>query len=110
MKIIDILDKIARGEEVPKKIYYENKTYFYDEEYKDYFDYDKNYGLIEDHIHNNYGIINSLNDEVEILEITIHNLETKNNNMIEKIDKEAGHSVVQIIDKINEIIDRFNNL
>ena len=105
MKIIDILNTIARGEEPPKKIIYKEQEYEYDENEKDYYYCDFSiYKLFDDRL-----ITKILNDEVEILEITIHNLETKKNNMIEKIDKDVGHSVVQIIDKINEIIDKVNN-
>ena len=68
MKIIDLLNKIANGQEVPKKIKYNLKTYFYDNEEQDYCDYDKTYGLVGDYLENNYGLHNCLNDEVEIIE------------------------------------------
>lgn len=36
MKVIDLLNKIANGEEVPEKIKFENVIYEYDKERKDY--------------------------------------------------------------------------
>ena len=62
MKIIDLLNKIANGEEVPKKIKYKNKKYKYDEGV-DYIDERGIYLLSNEPIN-----IAFLNDEVEILE------------------------------------------
>ena len=63
--IIDLLNKIANGEEPPKKIYYLEETFTYDEKSKDYYD-SENYGLFD-----SYVIPDILNDEVIILETTI---------------------------------------
>ena len=40
MKIIELLNKIANGEEVPKRIKYINSIWEYDKETKDYFNDD----------------------------------------------------------------------
>lgn len=72
MKIIDLLNKIANGEEIPKKIKYRKCIFEYEEKYKDYFT--KN-GIIPTTFDTN-GIFrnifldynNFLNDEVEIIE------------------------------------------
>jgi len=72
MKIIDLLNKIANGEEVPKKIKYRKCIFEYEEKYKDYFTKD---GIIPTTFDTN-GIFrniflnynNFLNDEVEILQ------------------------------------------
>ena len=61
MKVIDILNKIANGEEVPEKINYMGDIYTYDEEILDYYDNDD--VLLFD-THNNF----ILNEEVEIIE------------------------------------------
>ena len=60
MKIIDLLNKIANGEEVPKKINYDGKIYDYED--RDYFTSD--YGYLFDR----YNVSGMLNDEVEIIE------------------------------------------
>ena len=72
MKIIDILNKIANGEEPPKKIVYENCIYEYVDREEDYWD-KNNIGLFDEYV-----ISNILNDEVEILETTLN---TKNMNI-----------------------------
>ena len=98
MKIIELLDKIANGEEVPKKIRYCMTNFKYDT-------YTNEYLSIEDETNNGnisifkYIFTPNLNDEVEILE------EEK------KIPEKLGLTYLKdddrnnIIDKINEIID-----
>lgn len=68
IKIIDLLNKIANGEEVPKKIKYRGEIAEYDEELFDYWieNLFKNTGYLFEGIFVNYG--NKLNDEVEIIE------------------------------------------
>jgi hypothetical protein len=69
MKVIDLLNKIANGEEAPKKIKYDNTIYEYNEQYDyknelqiNYYSVDKG----EDFFNEVYCF--SLNDEVEIIE------------------------------------------
>ena len=72
LKIIDLLNKIAKKETLPKTIRYDyriwklgvTKTIITDEKYIDYLD-DLNYGLFESYCHD---FICILNDNVEILE------------------------------------------
>ena len=67
MKIIELLNKIANGEEMPEKIKFLGVEYIYnnrDREYKRYNSYSGNYyGLGED-----WRLDISLNDEVEVIE------------------------------------------
>ena len=106
IKVIDLLIKIANGEEVPKKIKWENIIYAYSEYDKDYLEYpfsnEEYKGLFDmrDNI-----LTQFLNDEVEIIE------ESKK---IEKIDfrtlntqKEKNRAMK---DTINKLIDEINNL
>lgn len=99
MKIIDILNKIANGEQPPKKIVFDNEVYEYDEEDGDY--RNNNYDALFDY----HEITDVLNDEVEILEITI-------TNKPDKIEKIANLYILdeEILNKINEIIDKVNEL
>jgi hypothetical protein len=69
MKIIELLNKIANGEEVPKKIKYKNNILYYDDDYTkeypptfNYYDEEGNNGLIEG------WLCQYINDEVEIIE------------------------------------------
>ena len=106
IKIIDLLNKIANNEEVPKKIKWENIIYAYSEYDKDYLEYpfsnEEYKGLFDmrDNI-----LTQFLNNEVEIIE------ESKK---IEKIDfrtlntqKEKNRAMK---DTINKLIDEINNL
>ena len=119
IRVIDLLNKIANNEEIPKKIKWENIIYAYSEYDKDYLEYpfrDEEYrGLFDmrDSI-----LTQFLNDEVEIIE------EPKK---IEKIKSNGDEFYSDYIDawisknktdayceflmnKINELIDKINNL
>ena len=63
MKVIDLLNKIANGEEVPKKIKYEKDTYIHIDNYC-YYCEDTNL-ILSDRIFAEYS---KLNDEIEIIE------------------------------------------
>ena len=99
IKVIDIMNKIANKEEVPKKLRYNFKTYFYDSEAQDYCDWDNTYGLFSDYLENNYGLSNCLNDEVEILE--------EEKKIPEKINLQKGikSELYELATTINSIID-----
>ena len=104
MKVIDLLNKIANGEEVPKYIIYNgyraNDKLTYDEETKDYYNEPEcSYGLFDD-------IHYKLNDEVEI--IKDKTLEDKKYIEHIKMQENELHNHLNIIDKINEIIDKIN--
>lgn len=73
MKVIDILNKIANGEEAPKKIKYCGKEYAYKVKDNEYVTTKKPYDVLGLAITWSY----HLNDEVELLEeeIDIENIE-----------------------------------
>ena len=108
MKIIDLLNKIANGEEVPEKIKYDNDIYEYREENREGICY------VEEDTYNNFLIdyVDSLNDEIEILE---------EDKKIEKVAICDDHIMWEygelynptkneeiLRNKINEIIDGLN--
>ena len=75
MKVIDLLNKIANGEEVPKKIKYciygeEYSTFAYDEKEQEYYNDGAGYLSVPNHC---------LNDEVEIIEETKEIIEESEN-------------------------------
>ena len=98
MKVIDLLNKIANGEEVSEKIYYDGNDY----KLVEYGETTKLYQCLSEP----YELINiktdRLNDEVEIIE---------EDKKIEKIDEEFFEAISSsyrdriMKDKINEIID-----
>lgn len=79
MKIIDLLNKIANGEEVPKKIKYEGDILEYDEDDKDYTGLSKTWsGVFFSWLFGKYATDKFINNEVEIIEdneIDIQNIE-----------------------------------
>lgn len=107
MKVIDLLNKIANDEIIPGKIKYNEKIYHYGNHYKWY--------LTDNLLEELFIDKNHLNDEIEIIEDTpkedkkIKKLKVYddminwccNGSPISDIEKD-------IIDKINEIIDRLN--
>lgn len=108
IKIIDLLNKIANGEEVPKKIKYEKDTYIHIDNYC-YYCEDANL-ILSDRIFAEYS---KLNDEVEIIE------EPKKLEKITVREKTLGFPngewTARNMDKafaikINELIDEINNL
>ena len=132
MKVIDLLNKIANNEEVPKKIKYNDYIYTAKGNAKEHF---VDYCSEEDEwCFNHYVRYENLNDEVEIIEdppkeeILINVCgtlftkseydelaETKEDKKIEKLEymhKENCENVPirieDILDKINEIINKVN--
>lgn len=102
MKIIDLLNKIANGEEMPKKIIFKYSTYQFDKIDKVYRNIKGNQQLEQD-----YMISNKLNDEVKIIEDK--KIEKLKNEDCFKDDR-YGYSINigNITNKINEIIDYIN--
>ena len=95
MKIIDLLNMIAEGKEVPKKIKLFDDIYIFDDYNAVYKNESTHCNLLD--VYNGY----VLNDKVEIIE--------DNGDKIEKII--IGNTKHEyIIEKINEIIDKINNM
>ena len=102
MRIIDLLNKIANGEEVPKKIKYKGHIYQY--QYKDikeaniinyYHSEETHHHLIDGGWHDI-----RLNDEIEIIE--------EEKKKPEKINI-YNYDEPDIMRKVNEIIDYLNS-
>ena len=121
MKIIDLLVKIANGEEVPKKIKYDDKIYYLNKDRVDLHAYQtsgntttRKLSLIIDNEYLN------LNDEVEIIEEdkTIEKLElVRGSDLTDKDMVLSKNALVELCKtlnnmnkKTNELIDEINNL
>ena len=103
IKVIDLLNMISKGEEVPKKIEYRNIKFLYDKNNKCYIV--ENYNEYNDllmELSNHKGT--DLNYEVEIIEE-----EKKIPEKLGKIDDNDGYidqnDVIKIAKKVDEIID-----
>lgn len=116
IKIIDLLNKIANVEEVPKKIKYENKILYYDDEDNDGNNYNATFNYYDEKGYDaliNGWIGQYINDEIEIIEES--NKIEKLNIELNKFDENkvncyrATNLECDIALKINEIIDYINN-
>lgn len=110
IKIIDLLSKIANGEEVPKRIKFKNIIYkfneschqYYEEGKRSYFSNKLKYdGNIEWEFYEDY-----LNDEVEIIE----DKEDINIQDIKEIDVELFNNQSDLEHKINDLIKAVKHL
>ena len=103
IKIIDLLNKIADGEEIPKKIKYNDDLYTHVDNYC-YFCEETNEILSQ----NIYAEFSRLNDEVEIIE---EEKEIRKMAFIYKVDDEMQNgNNERFRDFINELIDAVNEL
>lgn len=123
IKVIDLLNMIANGEEVPEKVKYQNEIWKYCKDLEDYLRPSK-----ETTLFTMYYIHRILNNEIEVIQ------EPKKIEKIEIYDKYTNHqnlhSYIEIYDdkddkikkfvvgavqremiiKLNEIIDRLNEM
>lgn len=103
MKVIDLLNKIANDEEVPYKIRIKDREYFYDKYSNWYF-----FGKTSEDMFIDKG---RLNEKVEIIEED-KKIEKLNYNNNDEFDIEGFtfdyEQKMQIVDKINEIINYIN--
>jgi hypothetical protein len=120
MKVIDLLNKIANGEKMPKKIIFRGYEYWYEENMEDYKNAQTEYSdyIIGSKFHHT----NWLNDEIEIIEedkkiekLDIRQEKNIKNNWKWVIYGEEHKYCIStpqkiIGDKINELIDEVNKL
>jgi len=111
MKIIDLLNKIANGEKVPKVIYFWEREYIYDEEYNCYMHQtgaNEFINLLDNDTDDSYYF---LNDEVEIIgenipvKIDQNDREWHYLHNTKKTTEEIADNLEHLRQKINEIID-----
>ena len=123
MKVIDLLNKIANGEGVPKKFTYKDYFWEYDKRNEMWFTYFTRCGEMKNYRFDRLFYLNKcLNDEVEVIEDKkIRKIKVNYSPDIEeKIFYEDGdkpnHCILGdagtelLINKINEIIDEINDL
>lgn len=107
MKIIDLLNKIANGEEVPKKIKWQGQIYEYSNFERFY--YQNGFSMYRDF----YTEGNCLNDEIEIIEEPkkIEKIPLPSIDEFKKMSAEERYVITaKEYDLLNELIDEINNL
>lgn len=107
MKVIDLMNKVANDEDMPRKIIYEDLEWKYRRDLDDYEYYDEERNWHEYLFENPFGKAYSelYNDEIEILD------HYEKNNKIEKVDTDfymTNDVAFFFANKINEIIDCIN--
>ena len=112
MKIIDLLNKIANGEEVPEKIKYDTKEMKYDHNKQDYLGYYSNgngewlFQYLFDKCRNTEHFIN---DEVEIIEeekkIPEKIKTLRHSCNFDRHEETLYENQVGLADKYNQLID-----
>ena len=113
MKVIDLLNKIANGEDVPEHIKIDNCNWNFIKSENNYYD-DKNYGYL------NWDYFvekNKLNDEVEIIEenkkvskIDQHDTQWHYYYTKKEITQQIEDNIEHLRQKVNQIIDELNKL
>lgn len=103
IKIINLLLKISNGEEVPKKIKYDEHIYKYVNRAEELYNYKRNDGKYLEDV---WMLTNILNDEVEIIEDT-----PKEDKKIRKLNCKYTSDVskLKVANKVDEIIELLNN-
>ena len=100
IRVIDLLNMISRGEELPKRIKYDDKIYYMvgNNDYENY-EYEETPTLLFA-----VGSTSYINDDIDILDE-----EDEEDKKIERMTASSTNSFNQaLVDKINEIIDYIN--
>ena len=104
MKVIDLLNKIANGEDTPDRFIYDGMLFErHLDNYYQHYDIGKTYSNIvqfTDEICSDYS---NLNDEVEIIEDT-----SKEDKKIDRVSLLDVNTDYKLKDILNEIIDKIN--
>lgn len=114
IRVIDLLNKIANGEEVPKKIRFEKAIFKYDKERKDYIHNIRDDGFVSEtllfrvmcthfmeELFNNTVEIIEEEPEIDIQGIDKIRIELDNNGIASKIINQLVQAVKQLDNKIN---------
>lgn len=119
MKIIDLLVKISKGEEVPKEIMFDTDRYYLNNNNH----YVRECGDFIQRLDIEYNLVGCLNDEVEIIEeekeIEISKMiineeflfsNSHSRNMRREDRRLLDNSFKEVSNKINELIDVINDM
>lgn len=111
IKVIELLNKIANGEEVPKKVMDEEKEWVYSEEFQDYI-------YIRDDLSNYFLLQEIFSKCIETKKILLYEIkvveEDKEIKILDISDRREREDctplIVEIMAKLNEVIGVVNKL
>lgn len=98
IKVIELLNKISNGEEMPKEIKFDNEVFVYIDKWEQYVTKEEEIPLLRRICDYNYS---GLNEEVEILEDNTEEIEELK---YFTIGNAKSANQTEIIDKINELV------
>ena len=102
IKVIELLNKIANGEEVPRKIFYKGETFIFN---SDYSSIDNLYAFLQNNGVGWLECINvNLNDKVEILEDNTEEIEEYKGETFEQLGYEVGKMSMAIAKGLEKAI------
>ena len=101
MKVIDLLNKVANGEELPEKFKYINGA-IYHKSNDGYYD--------ENGCKWRLSIVLDLNNEIEIIEEDKKIEKLDNRILLQRRIEDMGTPLEEMLNKINEIIDKINEV
>lgn len=109
IKIIDLLNKIANGKKLPKRIKWRDKIWDYIEKEQDYI----NHNIYFFEGFTQIRTKDFVTDTVEIIEDTpkkIEKIKVLKYDTFDRKQKSAYENMVKLADKLNEIIDKINEM
>lgn len=106
IKIIELLNKIANGEEMPQKINYDNEVYVYIGRWEQYVTEEEEIPLLRRISAYNYS---GLNDEVEILEDNTEEIEELKYDVVDENGR-GWYKLDTIANKVTELVRAVNKL
>ena len=105
IKIIELLNKIANGEKMPKEIKFDNEVFVYIDKWEQYVTKVEEIPLLRRICDYNYS---GLNDEVEILEDNTEEIEELPIALLD--EKDLTSHIIKHFNKINELVKVVNQI
>ena len=106
IKVIELLNKIANGEEMPKEIKFDNEVFVYIDKWEQYVTKEEEIPLLRRICDYNYS---GLNDYVEILEDNTEEIDELKYDVVDENGK-GWYKLDTIADKVTELIKAVNQI
>ena len=106
IKVIELLNKISNGEEMPKEIKFDNEVFVYIDKWEQYVTKEEEIPLLRRICDYNYS---GLNEEVEILEDNTEEIDELKYDVVDENGK-GWYKLDTIADKVTELIKAVNQI